>query len=129
MGRTYHAGVAHLVPAGYLIDENLSPRLRLGFPEGTPVIHATEVGVQPSDTDLWTLARERRWVIITKDADFRDRAMLLETPLPWVIQLCCGNLRASALRALLEDQWPKVAALLPAHRLVRVFPDHLEATA
>jgi predicted nuclease of predicted toxin-antitoxin system len=53
-------------------------------------------------------------VIVTKDADFLDQLLLSDAP-PWVVQLCCGNLRARAL-------W----ALLPVSRAVLVYAERLE---
>jgi len=64
-------------------------------------------------------AREQALVIVTKDADFLDQ-LLADAPQPWVVQLRCGNLRALALRTLLEGCWPDVLALLPESRAVLV---------
>lgn len=111
---------------GFLLDENLSPKLRLGFGPGTRVVHACDLGKNPADLELWTYAREHGLVILTKDADFTDRLLLSDAPPPWVVQLRCGNLRARALRELLEAVWPLVLTLLPDYRLVQVFPDRVE---
>ena len=109
---------------GFLLDENLSPKLRVGL--GERVVHARELGEHPSDLDLWTYAREHDLVVVTKDADFLDQLLLSDAPPPWVVQLRCGNLRAQALRTLLEGCWPDVLALLPDSRAVLVYADRLE---
>lgn len=112
---------------GFLLDENLSSRLRAGFGEGVQVVHARELGTNPSDLELWNFAEQHGLVIVTKDADFTDRVLLADGPPPWVVQLRCGNLRARALREFLKGRWPQVLAFLPGHRLILVFPDRIEA--
>lgn len=110
---------------GFLLDENLSPKRRAGLGGGL-VVHARDLGPNPSDLTLWAYAQANALVIVTKDADFQDRLLLSDAPPPWVVQLRCGNLRARPLRELLETCWPRVLELLAAHRLVLVYPDHLE---
>jgi len=110
---------------GFLLDENLSPKSKAGLGDGL-VVHARELGENPSDFALWEYAQARALVIVTKDADFQDRLLLSDAPPPWVVQLRCGNLRARSLRELLEACWPQVLALLGAHRLVLVYLDRLE---
>lgn len=112
---------------GFLLDENLSPRLKAGFGDGVPVVHARDLGENPTDLELWTYAEGHALVIVTKDADFTDRALLMDGPPPWVVQLHCGNLRARPMRLFLEAQWPRVLALLPQHRLIQVHLDRIQA--
>lgn len=114
-------------PNGYLLDENLSPRLRAGFAEGVHVLHATDLGENPTDSALWTYATEHGLVLVTKDADFTDRVLALDAPPPWVVRLHCGNLRARPMREFLERQWTLIEALLPEHRLIQVYLDRMEA--
>lgn len=112
---------------GYLLDENLSPRLRECFGLEAHVVHARDLGENPSDLELWEYATAHALVLVTKDADFTDRALLVGGPPPWVVQLHCGNLRARPMRLFLEAQWPRVEALLPRHRLIQVYLDRIEA--
>lgn len=55
------------------------------------VVHARDLGPNPTDLELWTFAQEQSLVIVTKDADFTDRILLMDAPPPWVVQLRCGN--------------------------------------
>lgn len=107
-----------------MLDENIPAKLRLGLL--LPAVHATDLSENPSDTVLWQYAREHELVIVTKDADFSDR-VLLQGPPPWVVQLKCGNMRWKEFRAFMEAVWPQVEPFLPAHKLVRVYPDRIEA--
>lgn len=111
---------------GYLLDENLPARLPMVPP--LPVHHAREVGSQPTDSTLWDEARRQRWVIVGKDADFAERIMVASPP-PWVVHLRVGNLRLAEFHAFIARVWPNVESLLPAHKLINVYPDHLEAIA
>lgn len=111
---------------GFLLDENLSPKLKAGFGPGVSVIHARELGDRSADFTLWTYAKAEALVIVTKDADFLDYVVLDDGPPPWVVQLRCGNLRARELREFLEAQWPRVLALLPDYRMLQVYTDRIE---
>lgn len=114
-------------PQGYLLDENLSPRLKGGFEPSARVVHARDLGENPGDSVLWAYAAEHALVLVTKDADFTDRVLSQGSPPPWVVRLHCGNLRARAMRLFLEEHWPQVEALLPEHRLIQVYLDRIEA--
>lgn len=115
------------VVQGFLLDENLSPKLRAGFGEGIRVAHARDLGPNPSDLEPWSYAERESLVIVTKAADFIDRILARDVPPPWVVQVRCGNLRARALREFLEQRWPQVVALLPEHRLILLSWDRIEA--
>jgi predicted nuclease of predicted toxin-antitoxin system len=65
-------------------------------------------------------------VIVTKDVDFSNRIMLSSPP-PWVIHLRVGNMRRRAFHEFLSQVWPQIEDLLPAHKLVNVYLDHVEA--
>lgn len=89
--------------APLLLDENLSPQLAtslaIKFPGST---HVRDVGLKgQSDEKIWSFAAERRFVITTKDDDFRSLSLLLGAP-PKVIWLVVGNTStAEILRILL----------------------------
>jgi predicted nuclease of predicted toxin-antitoxin system len=109
---------------GFLFDENVPIPLR--FVPSLPVIHATSLSPSPSDRVLWTFATQNAFVIVSKDTDFADRVMDAAPP-PWVVHLRFGNLRRAAFQRLLADAWPRVEALLPLHKLIRVFADRIES--
>ncbi len=71
-----------------LIDENLPASLAATLP--IPCSHATDLGKQPTDRQIWDYARERNCNIITRDTDFFDR-LLLDGPPPKVIWVRLGN--------------------------------------
>jgi predicted nuclease of predicted toxin-antitoxin system len=107
-----------------LIDENLPVSLAQILP--VECSHATDLGAQPSDTQIWSHARERNWTILTRDTDFFDRIML-QGPPPKVIWVRLGNIRRTELESLLVKLWPAICNLLTDADLVEVHPTSLEA--
>ena len=67
---------------GFLFDENLPSRLR--FSPRLPIVAFSEIGTNPTDSQIWEFARQRELVIVSKDADFSER-IITRTPPPWVV--------------------------------------------
>lgn len=111
---------------GFLLDENLPTRLR--FTPDLPVIHATALGPQATDTQVWAHARANDLVIVTKDADFSLR-MLRGSPPPRVVHLRFGNMRRAEFHEFLARVWPQIEALSITHKLVNVERDRITTVA
>lgn len=109
---------------GFLFDENMPARL--AFVPDLPIVHSTALGASVSDSALWQYAKANAYAIVTKDADFSSRMMIASTP-PWVIHFQIGNMRRTQMHAFIARVWPQVRPLLPAHKLVNVFLDKIEA--
>ena len=77
---------------------------------------------------MWEYARSNSLVIVSKDADFSDRILVTDSP-PWVVHLRIGNMRRNDFHTFLARVWPEIEALLPAHKLVNVYPDRIEAVS
>lgn len=76
----------------FLFDENLSPRLvgllATTFPGST---HVRDVGLAQADDDaVWSYAKDHGFVIVSKDADFRQMSFVSGFP-PKVIWIQRGN--------------------------------------
>jgi predicted nuclease of predicted toxin-antitoxin system len=108
---------------GFLFDQNLPSRLR--FEPSLPSVPLSDLGPKPTDTQVWEFARQRRLVIVSKDADFSQR-IITSTPPPWVVHLRFGNLRRSEFHTRLARAWPQIEALLKTHKLVNVYLDRVE---
>jgi len=65
-------------------------------------------------------------VVVTKDADFSNRIMMSSPP-PWIVHLRIGNVRRQEFHQLLQRVWPQVESLLPAHKLINVSVNRIEA--
>jgi predicted nuclease of predicted toxin-antitoxin system len=87
-----------------IFDQNLSNNLvrKLAdlFPETT---HVKAVGMMQSDDGaIWAFARENEFVIVSKDADFQQRSLVLGAP-PKVVWLRVGNCPTEQIEKLLRD--------------------------
>jgi predicted nuclease of predicted toxin-antitoxin system len=109
---------------GFLFDENVPSKLT--FTPSLPTISTKLLGKSPSDTSVWKHAQRHRLVIVSKDTDFSDRIMSATSP-PWVVHLRIGNLRKREFHSFLKSVWPKIENLLPAHKLINVYLDRIEA--
>ena len=79
-----------------LIDQNLSHRLvallTVEFPDSK---HVRDFGMSDaSDPEIWQLATEGGFTIVSKDTDFQQRAVLRGAP-PKVIWIRLGNCSTS----------------------------------
>ena len=86
-----------------LFDENLSSKLcrpldRI-FTGSSQVVIAGLA--QASDRDIWDYAAANGFTIVSLDADFAERAILVGPP-PKVIWLRCGNQPTGAVEELLR---------------------------
>lgn len=74
--------------------------------------------LKATDSDLWAAAKVANRVIISKDHDFYDKALLLGPP-PRVFHIDIGNASNKKLIELIEVGWPEIEkALLEGCRLV-----------
>jgi predicted nuclease of predicted toxin-antitoxin system len=108
---------------GLIFDQNFPSRIR--FIPHLPLILLSDIGSNPTDTEVWDFARKRQLVIVSKDADFSQR-IIVNTPPPWVVHLRFGNLRRTEFHARLARAWPQVEVLLKTHKLVNVYLDQVE---
>jgi predicted nuclease of predicted toxin-antitoxin system len=108
---------------GYLLDENLPHGLL--FQPSLPVIHATDLSSQPTDTQVWQYAAKNDLVIVTKDADFSDR-MMISSPPPRVVHLRFGNMKRQSFHEFLARVWPIIENALTEAKLIAVYHDRIE---
>ena len=106
-----------------LIDENLPATLAALLP--LECVHATDFGHRPTDLELWSIARAKDLIVLTRDSDFFDR-LLLQGPPPKVIWIRLGNLRRKDLEGTLVNLWPAIESLLPDADLIEVHPGSIE---
>ncbi len=107
-----------------LIDENLPRSLVAKL--GGACTHASEIAAQASDTLLWEYARERNWIILTRDTDFFDRLILYGSP-PKIVWVRLGNLRRTELVETIGSRWEAILDLIEGSDMVEIHPDRLEA--
>lgn len=112
--------------ARFLIDANLPYRFALW--QGEDYIHVFDIGDDLPDDAIWLYAQPRNLTIVSKDADFSDRIMLVEPP-PRVIHLRIGNMRMRDLFGFLRRAWPQIIVLSSNHKLVIVHETMIECIA
>jgi len=86
-----------------LFDENLSPKLPhlIGttYPDSQ---HVRELGlIGHSDETIWNYAKDNGFILVSKDKDFYQRALLYGAP-PKFIWLCLGNCTRNDLLLLIQ---------------------------
>jgi len=97
-----------------LLDENLSrrlvPFLQREYPGSSQV---ALLGLESaSDAEIWRVAKEQDFVIVTRDSDFEELSLVWGQP-PKVIWLKIRNQsRATTLKILLDHQLLIAEALL-----------------
>jgi predicted nuclease of predicted toxin-antitoxin system len=89
-----------------LLDENLSFRLQGLLADIYPdALHVREAGLLGAkDQQIWAYAKERNFLIVSKDTDFYERSILYGAP-PKIIWLRIGNCTVNDTAALLRNQY------------------------
>lgn len=86
-----------------LLDQNLSHRLVEVLADVYPnCVHVRTIGMNAaSDTIIWEYGKQNGYMIVSKDADFRQRSFLLGYP-PKVVWIRRGNCTTSAIATILR---------------------------
>ena len=94
-----------------LFDQNLSHRLVDDLATEFPAsAHVRDVGLASAlDAEVWDYAAAEGFAIVSKDADFQQRALLYGHP-PKVVWLRVGNASTSVIAALLRTRAEDVRA-------------------
>lgn len=104
----------------YLIDSNLPEKFRLW--KGEEFVRQSDRDIHAEDSRIWDYAIEHNLTIITKDADFYNRA--LNQPLgPKVVHIHLNNLSMDELYTCLVGLWPSIVRLLETNRSLEVYSD------
>ena len=88
-----------------LVDHNLSFRLVQAVQDLYPgSIHVRDVGLREAlDEDVWDYARRCGFAIVSKDADFHQRSLVLGAP-PKVVWIALGNCSTDEVVTLLRQR-------------------------
>jgi predicted nuclease of predicted toxin-antitoxin system len=100
-----------------LFDHNISPDLvrRLSdlFP-GSDHVYYLNLH-EENDSALWTYAREREFIVVSKDADFSELSMVKGFP-PKLLWLRIGNCRTSDIEELIRTNLQFILKLIEDER-------------
>lgn len=112
----------------FLIDAQLPPNLsKWLISKGYSSRHLMEIekGLILPDDLIWEIARDCNEIIVTKDSDFSDKA-ILNTPPPQVLLIKFGNCSNRQLLEYLENQWNFInTSLENGAKLVLVSKSHI----
>lgn len=112
----------------FLIDVNPSPQLcRWLRDRGHEAEHVSELSLlTATDSKVWERGRDPQAIILRKDIDFYDRAMVLGAP-PQVLHIAVGNCSNAQLLEILDSAWQEIETVLStASELVSVTQGTIE---
>lgn len=109
--------------AKYLIDAHLPYYFSLW--SGKDYAHVLDLGEKWTDKEIWEYARAHNLTIVSKDADFSDRALLAHPP-PRVIHLKFGNMKMNEFYQTISKMWKDICQLSEEYKLIHVFRDRVE---
>jgi predicted nuclease of predicted toxin-antitoxin system len=92
-----------------LLDQNLSFKLcdtlKSIFPE---IIHVNKLGLQKeNDDNLWKFAKNNSFIIVTKDSDFSEKAIVKGFP-PKTIWIKKGNCSTKEIEKILRNKFLEI---------------------
>jgi len=102
----------------FLVDINLPPRLCLWLREhGHEANHLCDLNaLTMADKRVWQFAATRQEIIVSKDVDFYERALVLGKP-PQVLHISVGNCSNDDLLGTLAASWSAIESELSAGAL------------
>lgn len=89
--------------------------------------HTNEItgGLTLTDTEIWKIAKKNGEIIVTKDLDFFEKAILNDPP-PQVCHIAFGNCSNKLLIEVLEKQWKVVSkSLQDGVKLISITRQHI----
>ena len=95
-----------------LFDQNLSPRLPRRLADLYPGSdHVFELGLgEADDAEVWEYAREKEFIIASKDSDFNELSVVHGFP-PKVAWIRRGNCSTRQVEQILREEYEAVADL------------------
>jgi predicted nuclease of predicted toxin-antitoxin system len=115
----------------FLVDANLPPRLCVWLRlQGHEAEHLFDRNLlTATDTQIWQHGSVENLVILSKDVDFYDRALLFGAP-PQVVHVAVGNCSNTQLFELLAHEWADIdRALVSGSRLISITLEKMEVFA
>lgn len=99
-----------------LFDQNISPKLVRSLSDLFPgSIHVQAVNLdRAQDSVLWEFAREKGFMIVSKDVDFSDRGVIAGYP-PKVIWIRRGNCSTKQIEEILRAHFNDIKNLEKSH--------------
>jgi predicted nuclease of predicted toxin-antitoxin system len=78
------------------------------------------------DTEIWQLALENNYTILTRDKDFYYRAMQSISKAPKIVLFRLGNVKNNELYIYFNHHWVNIENLLQTHQLIVLWPAEIQ---
>lgn len=101
-----------------IIDNNISFKIKYLFiDKEIDCVHVEECKLQnATDLEIWNYAKNKRYIILSKDNDFWDIYLENGFP-PKVILLKCGNKSTSQIKEILIKGWSRMIAFINSNNI------------
>ena len=107
----------------FLVDVNL-PRFFYRF-KSDEFIFVFNIHEELSDTEIWQLAINNNYVILTKDLDFYYKAKQ-SIEFPKIIIFRFGNMKLSTMHLYFDKYWSSISELIQENNLIFAWQNELE---
>lgn len=107
----------------YLVDVNL-PKY-FSFFKTNNFLFVSDINLQMSDTEIWNLALENNYIILTKDVDFFNRFLVLNIS-PKIIYFQLGNYSLKQLYIYFDENWIKIELEINKYRMIIAKENRIE---
>jgi predicted nuclease of predicted toxin-antitoxin system len=107
----------------YFVDINLPDKFC--FFETGNFIFVKDISTTLSDNEIWELAIEKSYTILTRDKDFYYRA-LQSTQCPKVVLFRLGNTKNNLLSVYFTKHWEQIETHLQKHQLIVLWPNEIQ---
>ena len=107
----------------YFVDINL-PKEFSFFQTGN-FVFVKDISNSLPDSEIWDLALENNYAILTRDKDFYYRALQTKN-CPKIVLFRLGNIKILPLALYFEEHWSKIENLLQQHQLIVLWPAEIQ---
>jgi predicted nuclease of predicted toxin-antitoxin system len=107
----------------YLVDVNLP--LRFFSIKSISCVYVKSLSDEMPDSEIWNLALEKGYIILTRDKDFYFRAMQ-SLKLPKIILFRLGNCRGKEVFEYFERNLTDIEKHLNNHKLLVLWPNEIQ---
>lgn len=107
----------------YLVDINLPKEF--SFFQGGNFVFVLDISYSLSDSEIWSLALEKNYVILTRDKDFYYRAMQTKKS-PKIVLFRLGNVKNHELTIYFKEHWEQIETYLQDHSLIVLWPNEMQ---
>lgn len=108
----------------FLVDVNL-PKY-FSFFNYSNFIFVSDLNLRMTDTEIWDLALENNYTILTKDVDFYNRFLVSEKS-PKIVYFQLGNFSLKELYRYFNNNWTIIQSEIGKSRLLIAKDNHIES--